>query len=220
MPTFAVTNPTLIDNPPGKTAVNTNFTDTSTFANTHIVQIDGTPAFTALPTTTGAPSPSVDGQGVCKKFVDDTRRSEATDRVFDFVAFEDLVAEGDTGDFEQWGDRGAAAIPAWATNALVTVNFQVCGYGGDYPTTTSEWEIWIEGVAADIYRFPGTFHDSYWGALNSREDVTLKTIIPVYSAFKGTTQELQLWVHRASGNGLMFSGSEGYISFDLVFWSD
>ncbi len=223
MATASVTNPSLPDTPPDKTKVNTNFTDLVNFCNTNVIQADGSLAFTAIPTVTGAPDPVSDGSAVCKKYVDASKRQMVESRVVTVVDFDSPALGGDgLGTISAWGDSGLVAVPSWALSAVVSVTFQVVGLGGDVGGGTgSSWQMWLD-IHNDLstpFVFLGHFNDGTWGNNDiSRHAIRQTLRWTPDSAVKGTTTSVQLNVQGLSVNGQLFSGSEGYAIFDFKFW--
>ena len=222
MATAAVTWTSLPDTPPDKTKSNTNFTDLVSFNNTNVIQADGSLAFTALPSVTGAPDPVSDGAAVCKKFVDSTKRA-FSERSYHRQTSNADYASG-SASRAQWGEAGTVTIPSWAVNAMATVSFPIIGCGNDAPFGYSAWHFWLSLDPAETYitAFAGDTNDHAWGDADQQShDIQLRQYISIAAPLRGTTSTCHICNQRLSGGGIMVSGDPKYYTiYDFTFWSD
>ena len=222
MATLTITNPTLIDNPPGKTAVNTNNTDIVTFLNAQVIQADGSLAFTTLPQIAAGLVPVSDGQAATKYYVDAEKRNVLTARSYHRQQMQTTYATGNSSR-QQWAESGAVVIPSWAVNAMATVTIEIVGNGGDQPFGDSAWQMWLSLDPSETYitAFAGDTNDNCWGDTNqTAHSVVLRQYLSVPSALKGTTSTCHLDNQRLTGGGVLYTGDPSDIIYDFLFWSD
>lgn len=218
MATASVTNPSLPDTPPDKTKVNTNFTDLVNFINTNVIQSDGSLAFTAIPQVAGGLVAASDGSATSKYETDLTLR-QMPQYVHCHVDWDTYALAGDAlGDIELYGDSCTLAIPSWAQSMTITVNTQVAGTGG-LAAGGSAYAFWFCLEDEPTIIFGGHINDETWGTSDTqRHNIILRTTYTIPSDQRGQTWNVNLAVQALAYSHKLFSGSEAYTDWSILFW--